>query len=123
MTPPRSVPREFYEEMKARALAAEAENAQYRAMYGKLVDQVVDIKRAELSLMPRNFDPEALDPMKKLGSKTQAAIEEESGGDPGLRTYLRNFALNEYLTREGSDTPADEIDTAVAKRIREGDTG
>lgn len=121
MTPPKSVPREFYEETKARAERAEAELAQYRAMYGKLVDQVVEIKRHELSMTPAGFDPESMDPMKKLGTKTQAAIEEESGGDPGLRTYLRNFALNEYLQRE--ETPADEVDTAVAARIREGDTG
>ena len=109
--------------MKARAEKAESDLAQYRAMYGKLVDQVIDIKRAELSLMPKDFDPESLDPMKKLGPKTQAAIEEECGSDPGLRTYLRNFALNEYLQREDGDTPKDELDQAVAARIREGDTG
>jgi hypothetical protein len=121
MTPPRSVPREFYDEMKRRAEAAEHELAQYRAMYGKLVDQVVEIKRHELNMTPAGFDPEKLDPMNQLGEKTKAAIEEECQGDPGLRVYLRNFALTEWSTR--GDLPTDERDTAVANRIRQGDTG
>lgn len=121
MTPPRSVPREFYDEMKARAEKAESENAQYRAMYGKLVDQVVEIKRHELNMTPAGFNPEENDPMSKLGEKTKAAIEEECQGDPGLRVYLRNFALTEWSSR--SDVPPDERDIAVAARIRQGDIG
>jgi hypothetical protein len=103
MTPPRSVPREFYDEMKRRAERRRADLAQYRAMYAKLVDQVVEIKRHELGMHPPNFDPEDLDPMKALG-------EQNPGRDRGVLprrsrppVYLRNFALTEWSTRRPAD--------------------
>jgi hypothetical protein len=121
MTKPRGVEREFYDEMKARAERAEAELAQYRALYGKLVDQVVEIKRHELNMHPATFKPEDMDPLTKLGSKTQQAVEEFAYGDPELLQYNRNFALSEYAKRKATGTPEDEIDIAVARRLAEGD--
>jgi hypothetical protein len=119
VTKPRGVDREFYDEMKARAERAESELAQYRARYGVLVDQVVAIKRHEMGMHPANFNPEDLDPMKALGTKTQAAIEEFCYGDPELRNYLRNWALSEIQKRH--DVDPDERDETLANAIATGE--
>lgn len=105
--------------MKSRAERAESELAQYRLRYGVLVDQVVAIKRHEMGMHPANFNPDDLDPMKALGPKTQAAIEEFCFGDPELRNYLRNWSLTEVQKRH--DVPADERDETISKAIALGE--
>lgn len=115
-----TVPREFYEEMKGRAVRAEAAIAQYILLYGKLVDQVVEIKRHEQGMHPPGFDPASLDPLNALGPMTKAAIEEHSGGDRELQNYLEQFALREWASRH--DVPPDEKDGTIATRIAQGDT-
>lgn len=119
MTPPKSVPREFYEEMKRRAEAAEKELAQYRLQYTKLVEQMVDLKRHDLGAVPRDWKPQDFDPMKAVGPLTAAAIDSEAL-DPEHRNYLRNFAIREIATRAGEEPAA--VDKAVAERIKQGDT-
>lgn len=116
----KTVPREFYEEAKLRAERAEAQVQQYIAMYGKLVDGFIEMKRHEQGMHPPGFDPAALDPVNALGPKTQAAIEEYSNGDPELRNYLRNYALREWAARP--DVDRQELDVTIAKQIAEGDT-
>lgn len=119
MTPPRSVPREFYDEMKRRAERAESDLAQLQTRYATLVESFVAVKRHEMGMHPANFNPEDLDPMKALGNKTQAAIEEFCYGDPELRNYLRNWALTEVQKRH--DVNAEERDETIASKIALGE--
>lgn len=116
-----SVPREFYDEMKARAERAESQVAQYILLYGKLVDGFIEMKRHEQGMHPPGFDPAALDPVNNLGPKTQAAIAEHSGGDRELENYLTQYALREWAARP--DVDRSELDVTVAKAIAAGDTG
>ena len=108
-----TVPREMYDEMKARALGAEAR-------LDALVKQFVDLKRHDHGMHPEGFDPTKADPMSLLGPQTQAAIDEECHGDPELRVYLRNVAIREYQKRSDDGDP-EVTDAAVAAIIHEGE--
>ncbi len=93
----------------------EAERTRHQA----LVDQIVAMKRSEMSMHPPGFDPAASDPMSLVGPMTEAAIEQTSQGDPELRVYNRNIAIRETMTR--TDDDPEVRDQAVAALILEGD--
>lgn len=105
--------------MKRRAERAESDLAQLQARYATLVEAMVAVKRHEMGMHPAGFDPANLDPMKDLGPKTQAAIDEFCFGDPELRNYLRNWALTETMKRH--DVNAEERDETISKAIALGE--
>lgn len=119
---PELVPREQYEDMKERALRAEAELTAMIERFGTVTTQVIDLKRAERGLAPAGF--EAAQVTSLVGRRTEAAIEEFSAGDPELRRLLiaKAVQLTEAAKADKPDRAADDIDGEVAERIRAGDT-
>jgi hypothetical protein len=118
-----TVPREWYDEMKAQRDAAIADRRVAEERYTSLVSQFVDLKRQEWNLSPQGFDISKLSPMSALGPKTQLAVEEFAAGDPELRARLINTATAEVMARRAQEMPEDEIDAEVATLIHEGDQG
>jgi hypothetical protein len=128
-----TVPRSIYEDAilqrdraEARAAAADArlaaftENAAER--YAALVADVMDLKRHDLGMMAKDFDPTTGDPMKTLGPRTQLAIEEFAGGDAELRLRLITTAVPLMATARAEYADGDEADEHVAALIERGDT-
>jgi len=118
-----TVPREWYDEMKAQRNAAIAERHAAEERYASLVSQFVDLKRQEWNLSPQGFDISKLSPMAGLGPRTQLAIEEFAAGDPELRARLINTGTAEAMARRAQGMPEDEIDAEVGTLIQEGDQG
>jgi hypothetical protein len=112
-----SVPREFYEDMRAQRDRAQQELSAVLAEQAALVQGVLAVKRHELGLPPAGFEPK--DPLSALGKKTRAAIEEMSRGYPDQNSYLTNWALTEVMK---VDEPDEHFDADLARRIYEGDT-
>lgn len=117
-----SVPRHSFDLLKEdrdhwRTLAGQLQEKNH-----VLTEQIVDIKRHELGMMPKDFDPKTMDPANGLGLKTLAAIDEASSGDRELSRYNLNMAWTLYRQYEAAGmTDKIEIDEVVAKRILDGD--
>jgi hypothetical protein len=115
-----SVPRESYDLLKGQLEVAIADRQAAEARYAALVDQMVQMKRHEYSMMPAGFDPNQADPWNSIGPKTQLAVEEVSAGDPELEQHNRAQALLAW--KQYADLSPEERDQKVAREIRDGDT-
>lgn len=113
-----SVPASVYSDAVARLSSALEQAMESNRL---LTTEMANIKRHDVGLHPKDFDPSLQDPMSTLGPKARLAIEEFAGGDPSIRQYLIARAALEQAALRTTTDDAGTIDDRLAVMIRDGD--